>query len=146
LELGVHPTPDEDIRGKQRQTESLGSVLPPVGDGIQWEKHFMTFARKDPGNWFLMLMPCVKYMPVAQVDGSLSFLFIPHQWHAASPCDLHGRLVQIASPQSLDAATISSTPSMAAFPLRNFPGGFFHFHSAHFDANALNMRILQKPG
>jgi hypothetical protein len=120
----------------------LGSILPPVGDGVEREKHFMTFARKDPGNRFLMLMPGVKDMPVAHVDGSLSFLFIPHQWHGASPCDIHGKLVQIASPQSLDAATIGGSPSMPAFPPRHFPRGCFHFHSVRFDANASNKPFL----
>jgi hypothetical protein len=45
LELGVHSAPDEDIAGKQWQRDVLGSVLPPVGGGVEWEKHFMALLK-----------------------------------------------------------------------------------------------------
>ena len=60
----------------------------------------MAFARKNPGNRLLVLMPCVQSMPLKCGAGILGFQWVPHQTQVAPPCDLHRRFAQTASPQT----------------------------------------------
>jgi hypothetical protein len=73
LELAVKPAMDEHITGKQGQPELLGPVPPAMGDGIEGEKHFMTFIRKNPGDGLLVLVPRIECMPMTPRARILNF-------------------------------------------------------------------------
>src|SRR6266571_1894711 len=119
LALAVKSATDEYITRKQRQPELLGSVLPPVGGGVEREKYFMAPARKDPGNWLLVLVASVKCMPLIPDAGILNFRFVLHQTHVAPPCDLHRRFLRITSPRSNSWRAPSRPRAQAGPPRRD---------------------------
>jgi hypothetical protein len=88
VEPALQSTAEKNVTGKKRQQELLASVLPPVCGGVEWKKDLESLVRQSMCDGFLMLMACVKHMPIEFLSRAAD-LFTWPKWHKAPPCDLH---------------------------------------------------------